>query len=87
MALSLPGERSVAAGSPVNPFRAFIALLARAKANRRRHRALVSLLNLDQAQLRDIGITPQDVVEAMAARGGRTPGMVLNAARARNARA
>jgi Domain of unknown function (DUF1127). len=86
MALSLPGERSVAAGSHVTPVRALFAWLARVRANRTRRAQLVSLLSLDAAQLRDLGITAQDVVEAMNVRDGRTPGMVLNAARARNAR-
>ena len=86
MALSLPGERSIAAGSHASPIRALFAWLARAKANRTRRIALVSLMNLDAALLRDIGIDAQDVAEAMHARDGRTPGMVLNAARARNAR-
>ena len=86
MALSLPGERSVAAGSHVNPIRALVTWFARATAIRRRRTALKSLLDLDAARLRDLGITEQDIAEAMVARNGRTPGMVLNAARARNAR-
>jgi uncharacterized protein YjiS (DUF1127 family) len=86
MALSLPGERSITAGSHVAPHRVLFAWLAKAKANRARRAALVSLRNLDATQLRDLGLTAQDVAEAIAARGGRTPGMVLNAARARNAR-
>jgi uncharacterized protein YjiS (DUF1127 family) len=86
MALSLPGERSVAAGSHVNPIRALVTWFAQAKADRTRRAALKSLLDLDATRLRDLGITAQDVAEAMAARSGRTPGMVLNAARARNAR-
>jgi uncharacterized protein YjiS (DUF1127 family) len=86
MALSLPGERSVAAGSHVNPIRALVTWFARATTNRRRRTPLESLLDLDAALLHDLGITAQDVAEAMAARNGRTPGMVLNAARARNAR-
>lgn len=86
MALSLPGERSVAAGSHVNPIRALIAWFTQVKANRTRRTALKSLLDLDASRLHDLGITPQDVAEAMAARNGRTPGMMLNAARARNAR-
>ena len=86
MALSLPGERSVAAGSHVNPVSAFFTWLAKAGAARTRRNAMENLLQLDQARLRDLGITAQDVAEAMAARDGRTPGMVLNAARARNAR-
>ena len=86
MALSLPGERSVAAGSHVNPIRALVTWFARATTIRRRRTALKSLLDLDAARLRDLGITEQDIAEAMVARKGRTPGMVLNAARARNAR-
>ena len=86
MALSLPGERSVAAGSHVNPIRALVTWFTQGKANRTRRTALKSLLDLDTARLRDLGITEQDIAEAMAARHGRTPGMVLNAARARNAR-
>lgn len=86
MALSLLGERSVAAGSHVNPIRALVTWFAQAKADRTRRAALKSLLDLDATRLRDLGITAQDVAEAMAARSGRTPGMVLNAARARNAR-
>lgn len=87
MALSLPSERSVAAGSQVNPIRALVTRVTRALANRRRQTALVSLLDLDDAHLRDLGITRLDIAEAMNARKGRTPGMVLNAARARNSRA
>ncbi len=86
MALSLPGERSVAAGSHVNPIRVLVTWFTKAKANRTRRAALKSLLDLDAAQLHDLGITGQDIAEAMAARNGRTPGMVLNAARSRNAR-
>ena len=86
MALSLPGERSVAAGSHVNPIRALFVWFTQAKANRTRRMGLRSLADLDIAQLRDLGITSQDVAEAMAARGSRTAGMVLHAARARNAR-
>lgn len=86
MALSLPGERSVAAGSHVNPIRALVTWFAQALANRTRRTALKGLLDLDAARLRDLGITQEDVAEAMAARNGRTSGMVLNAARARNAR-
>lgn len=86
MALSLSGERSIAAGSRATPIRAFFAWLGQVRANRTRRTALVSLLTLDATQLRDLGITAQDVAEALNVRDGRTPGMVLNAARARNAR-
>ncbi|OAM74371.1 DUF1127 domain-containing protein [Devosia elaeis] len=87
MALSLPGERSVAAGSHVTPIRRLFAWIAQVKANRARRTALRGLLDLDTARLKDLGIERSDIAEAMTARNGRTPGMVLNAARARNARA
>ena len=87
MALSLPGERSVAAGSHVTPIRRLFAWIAQVKANRARRTALRGLLDLDTTRLKDLGIERADIAEAMTARNGRTPGMVLNAARARNARA
>jgi len=86
MALSLPGERSVVAGSHVNPVRALSAWFASAKLARARRKTLRGLLELDTTQLNDLGITRGDIFEASQARNGRTPGMVLNAARARNAR-
>jgi uncharacterized protein YjiS (DUF1127 family) len=55
------------------------------KANRARRTALRGLLDLDPAQLKDLGIDRSDIAAAIAARNGRTPGMVLNAARARSA--
>lgn len=85
MALSLSGERSVAAGSHVHPLRALIAWFAQAKAARARRTALRNLLAMDPARLRDLGITHADIADAMSAASGRTPGMVLNAARARSA--
>jgi Domain of unknown function (DUF1127). len=86
MALSLPGERSVAAGSHVHPVRALVTWFARVKAARARRVALQGLLELDHARLKDLGINRGDVHDAMVARNGRTPGMVLTAARARSAR-
>ncbi len=86
MALSLPGERSVAAGSRPVPVGGFFAWIAQLKANRARRTALKSLMDLDPARLRDLGINRADIADAMAASNGRTPGMVLNAARARSAR-
>ncbi len=86
MALSLPGERSVAAGSPARPFGAVFAWIVQAKRNRDRRVALNALLELDGHRLRDLGISRNDIADAMAPENGRTPGMVLNAARARSAR-
>lgn len=87
MALSLHGERSIAAASHVTPIRALFAWIASANRARARRNALKGLLELDHVRLRDLGITHMDVAEAMSAKPGRTPGMVLNAARARNTRA
>ena len=86
MALSLPGERSVVAGSHVNPVRALFTWFAQAKAARARRKALRELLSLDAALLKDLGVSRADVLDSMTPRDGRTAGMVLNAARARNAR-
>lgn len=86
MALSLPGERSVAAAKPAHPIRAFFAFFAKAKANRARRTAIQGLLELDSTRLRDLGISASDIHDAIRADNGRTSGMVLNAARARSAR-
>ena len=84
MALSLPGERSLAAATPANPFAALARWIAKAKLARTRRVALSALLELDHARLYDLGISREDI---MAARASKTrPGSVLNAARARNAR-
>ncbi|WP_297103947.1 DUF1127 domain-containing protein [uncultured Devosia sp.] len=85
MALSLSGERSVVAGSHVNPARALFAWFAQAKRDRARQKALRELLSLDPALLKDIGVSRSDVVDALTPQDGRTAGMILNAARARNA--
>ena len=85
MALSLSGERSPAAASSDNPFVAFTRWIAKAQAARTRRAALSALLDLDHAQLSDLGISRDDVTAAIA-----TPslaGRTLTAARARSARA
>lgn len=86
MALSLDGERSIAAASSANPIRVVLAFLARRAARLRQRRAVVEMLDLDAARLRDLGVTRADIAEALKAEKGRAPGMVLNAARARAAR-
>jgi len=86
MALSLPGERSVAAAPPKNPVRALFAWIAKFKADRARRTALTSLLELDSERLRDLGISRADIHEAIKARNGRHSGMVLHDARARQSR-
>jgi uncharacterized protein YjiS (DUF1127 family) len=85
MALSLPGERSLAAASSSHPFAAFARWIAKAQAARTRRVALSALLELDHSRLEDLGISRHDVTVALAARTQAGP--ILNAARARNARA
>lgn len=84
MALSLPGERSLAAASSASPFVAFVRWIARAQAARTRRVALKALLDLDHARLNDLGISRDDVTAALAA--PTLAGRTLTAARARNAR-
>lgn len=86
MALSLPGERSIAAATPANPVRTLVTILAGQVARRRQRKALSSLLELDSSLLRDLGVTRSDILDAMRAEKGRSAGMVLSAARARSAR-
>lgn len=85
MALSLLGERTVAAASPANPVVAILRWIAKAQAARTRRVALTSLLELDHAQLNDLGISRSDVTAALASKGLHSS-QSLNAARARNAR-
>ena len=85
MALSLPGERSLAAAASANPFAAFARWIAKAQATRTRRVALKALLELDCGRLSDLGISRSDISAALV-RGNNCPELVLNAARARNAR-
>lgn len=85
MALSLPGERSVTAGSSFNPIRLLARWIKNAVANRRRSAALRELSELEPHLLHDLGISRSDIADARQATGARTPGMVLSAARARSA--
>lgn len=87
MALSLPGERSVAAAMPTTLLRALFAWFARVNADRTRRTALKRLLELESERLRDLGISRHDIHEAMSARSRRTAAHVLTTARARKARA
>ena len=85
MALSLPGERSLAAATPANPLVAFMRWIAKAQAARTRRVALSALLELDHARLNDLGISRDDVIAALACKGQSGP--ILNSARARSSRA
>lgn len=84
MALSLPGERSLAAATPARPLAAFMRWIAEVKAARTRRVTLEALLELDHARLYDLGISRQDITAAMARKTAATK--TLNTARARNAR-
>lgn len=84
MALSLPGERSLAAATPANPLVAFTRWIAKAQAARTRRNALSALLELDADRLNDLGISRDDIAAAIAAPGHS--GHMLNTARARSAR-
>lgn len=84
MAISLSGERSLAAATP-NPFVALARWIAKANAARARRNALTALLELDHARLSDLGITRDDITVALS-RKLPAGAHVLNAARARNAR-
>lgn len=86
MALSLFGERSLSAAAPVNPLYALAMWIGRVRTARARRVALERLLELDHCRLSDLGISRADIMDALAARSGLTPGMVLNAARARASR-
>ena len=85
MALSLYGERSVAAATPASPLSALVRWMMKARAERARRVALASLLELDHDRLDDLGISRSDIVEAMQTKG-HSAGSILNAARARQAR-
>jgi len=85
MALSLFGERSVAAATPANPLSALVRWMAKARAERTRRLALTSLLDLDHDRLSDLGISRSDIVDAIQAKG-RNAGLVLSAARSKQAR-
>lgn len=85
MALSLPGERSVAAATPTTPIRALFAWIAKVNADRQRRTVLKSLLELDSDRLRDLGLSHADIHDAMGAHNARASTMVLNTARARQA--
>lgn len=85
MAISLSGERSLAAATP-SPIAALTRWIAQAKAARARRNALTALLSLDNARLNDMGLTRADIHTAIAEHKQARGVHALNAARARNAR-
>ncbi|ODT76678.1 MAG: hypothetical protein ABS76_30380 [Pelagibacterium sp. SCN 64-44] len=84
MALSLSGERPLAAAAPANPVRALRRWLAEARQARLRRMALKALLDLDNVHLRDMGISRRDIHAALQAPAHS--GRLLHGARARSAR-
>lgn len=84
MALSLSGERSLAAATPTKFFAIIARWFAKAQAARTRRTALKSLLDLDHARLSDLGVSRDDIAKALHG-NDKCPEQVLNAARARNA--
>ena len=85
MAISLSGERSLAAALP-SPIARLARWIVQAKAARTRRTALKALLALEPGRLDDLGITRADITAALATRPYAGIEHVLNAARARNAR-
>lgn len=83
MAYSLSSERPAVAAAQSNPIKAVFAFFAKRNADRAKRRTLGNLLELDDALLADIGVTRNDLYDAMhSPRAGQT----LNQRRAAAAR-
>ncbi len=65
MAYLLSSERPAVAAAQSNSIRTFLAWIAKVNAARARRRALVHLLEFDDAMLDDIGIRRSDLFDAM----------------------
>lgn len=74
--------RSHVAAERANLFVAFALWIAKAQTARSRRTTLASLLELDYARLEDLGISRDDLIQAMAANAQAGP--ILHAIRARN---
>lgn len=85
MAISLPSERPATAAWHFNPVSALLRAFTVVKRARRQRRALIQLLDHDDALLEDMGLCRQDIFEALA-NSRRPAGQALNAARATRAR-
>lgn len=83
MAHSLSGERPFTAAAPSRPLLALRRWLAAAHKAHARRMALKALLDLDDANLRDMGVTRQDILVALTAPA--RSGHMLHRARARSA--
>jgi uncharacterized protein YjiS (DUF1127 family) len=85
MALSLFGERSVVAATPVRPFALLAKWIADARMAQTRRTALRALLELEPSRLDDLGISRQDIADALEY-APRQAGLRLHAARASTSR-
>lgn len=83
MAYLLLGERPTAAAIPVHPLRALFRWLGEVRAARTRRLALLSLLELDNSRLDDLGVDRHDLFEALHDQT-RNPGETLSQRRARS---
>lgn len=83
MAYLLSGERPSAAAVPANPLRALFRWLGDLHAARARRLALLSLLELENSRLNDLGVDRHDLFEALHDRS-RNPGLELSRRRARS---
>lgn len=73
MAYLLSSERPAVAAAQTNPLLTFFGWIAKAAQARRQRRALADLLEFDSALLEDIGVTRQDLFDAMhSPRAGQT---------------
>ena len=84
MAYSLPGERPVTGAFAVSPISRLIGWLGKILAARRQRISLAGLLEFDEHRLHDLGVSRQDVVDAMR-QPNRSAGPILTARRSRNA--
>lgn len=83
MAYLLSSERPTAAAVRLHPLRALFRWLAEIRAARARRMALLSLLDLDNTRLQDLGVDRHDLLEALHDKT-RNPGIALSQRRARS---
>ena len=83
MAYLLSSERPTAAAVRLHPLRALFRWLAEIRAARARRMSLLSLLELDNSRLEDLGVDRHDLFEALHDKT-RNPGMALSRQRARS---
>jgi uncharacterized protein YjiS (DUF1127 family) len=86
MAYSLTSERPAVAARPTTLFAGLVTWLADAKAKRTQRVALAALLDFDEAMLDDLGVSRQDIAEAIRHPNGDA-GTHLHSRRASRAKA